>query len=108
MTNTLEHRGPDDFGFLHDGEIGFGPRRLAIRDLSRAGHQPQCDPSGRIVVSYNGEIYNDRELRVALTRDFGVTFRSTCDTEIIPVGYLAWGDELFDRLEGMFAIALWD
>jgi asparagine synthase (glutamine-hydrolysing) len=108
MTNTLEHRGPDDFGIWHEGEIGFGHRRLAIRDLSPAGHQPQCDPSGRIVVSYNGEIYNDRELRAALTRDFGVTFRSTCDTEIIPVGYLAWGDELFDRLEGMFAIALWD
>jgi asparagine synthase (glutamine-hydrolysing) len=108
MTNALEHRGPDDFGIWHEGQIGLGHRRLAIRDLSPAGHQPQCDPSGRIVVSYNGEIYNDRELQAALARDFGVTFHSTCDTEIIPVGYLAWGDELFDRLEGMFAIALWD
>jgi asparagine synthase (glutamine-hydrolysing) len=108
MTDVLEHRGPDDFGIWYEGQIGFGHRRLAIRDLSPAGHQPQCDPSGRIVVSYNGEIYNDHGLRVALTRDFGFTFRSTCDTEIIPAGYLAWGEELFDRLEGMFAIALWD
>jgi len=108
MTDAIEHRGPDDFGIWYEGEIGLGNRRLAIRDLSPAGHQPQCDPSRRIVVAYNGEIYNDRELRAALARDFGFTFRSTCDTEIIPVGYLAWGEELFDRLEGMFAIALWD
>jgi asparagine synthase (glutamine-hydrolysing) len=108
MTDVLKHRGPDDFGIWHEGQIGFGHRRLAIRDLSPGGHQPQCDPSGRIVVSYNGEIYNDRELKATLARDFGFTFRSTCDTEIIPVGYLAWGEKFFDRLEGMFAIALWD
>ncbi|MBR0900698.1 asparagine synthase (glutamine-hydrolyzing) [Bradyrhizobium tropiciagri] len=108
MIDVLEHRGPDDFGVWYEGQVGLGHRRLAIRDLSPAGHQPQCDPSGQIVVSYNGEIYNDREVRAALARDFGLTFRSTCDTEIIPVGYLAWGEEFFHRLEGMFAIALWD
>jgi asparagine synthase (glutamine-hydrolysing) len=108
MTDALEHRGPDDVGIWCEGQIGLGHRRLAIRDLSPAGHQPQCDLSGRIVVSYNGEIYNDRALRADLERGFGFTFRSNCDTEIIPVGYLAWGEEVFDRLEGMFAIALWD
>jgi asparagine synthase (glutamine-hydrolysing) len=108
MTDALEHRGPDDVGIWCEGQIGLGHRRLAIRDLSAAGHQPQCDLGGRIFVSYNGEIYNDRALRADLERGFGFTFRSNCDTEIIPVGYLAWGEEIFERLEGMFAIALWD
>ena len=66
------------------------------------------DPEGRVWVTYNGEIYNDRPLRAELERDFGFRFRTHCDTEIIPAGYLAWGDTLFDRLEGMFAIAIWD
>lgn len=105
---SLRHRGPDDSGLWVEGPVGLGHRRLSIRDLSAGGHQPQADPSGRVVVSYNGEIYNDRELRALLARDFGVVFRTTCDTEILPVGYLAWGEGLFERLEGMFAIALWD
>ena len=108
MTSTLVHRGPDAAGIWTEAGIGFGHRRLSIRDLSQAGSQPHSDPSGRIVVTYNGEIYNDRELRAELSRNFGVEFCSTCDTEIIPLGYLAWGDGLFNRLEGMFAIGLWD
>jgi len=108
MAETLVHRGPDDYGLWCEAMIGLGHQRLAIRDLSPGGHQPMVGPGGDIVVSYNGEIYNDRELRVELERDFGVWFRTTCDTEILPHAYRAWGDAMFGRLEGMFALALWD
>ena len=108
MVAALHHRGPDDSGILIAPGIALGHARLAIRDLSADGRQPFTDPSGRIIVSYNGEIYNDREIRAELARDFGFTFRTSCDTEVIPLGYLAWGDRIFDRLEGMFAVALWD
>lgn len=108
MTDQLVHRGPDDSGVWVERNIGLGHRRLSIRDLSAAGRQPMLDPTGRVVVSYNGEIYNDKELRLELARDFGFTFHTHTDTELLPVGYLAWGEGLFDRLEGMFAIALWD
>ncbi|MGC0325565.1 asparagine synthase (glutamine-hydrolyzing) [Bradyrhizobium sp. USDA 326] len=108
MVAALHHRGPDDSSILIAPGVALGHARLAIRDLSIDGRQPFTDPSGRIIVSYNGEIYNDREIRTELARDFGFTFRTSCDTEIIPLGYLAWGDRIFDRLEGMFAVALWD
>jgi asparagine synthase (glutamine-hydrolysing) len=108
MTNVLAHRGPDAEEVWVSGKVGLGHRRLAIRDLSPAGRQPMSDPSGRITVTYNGEIYNEAELRRELERDFGVVFRSHCDTEILPAGYLAWGEELFSRIEGIFAIGLWD
>lgn len=108
MTSALAHRGPDDSGIWSRGHIAFGHRRLAIRDLSPGGHQPMNDPSNRVTISYNGEIYNDAELRRELTRDFGCTFRTTCDAETIPLAYLAWGEQAFERFEGMFAIALWD
>ena len=108
MVAALHHRGPDDSGILIAPGIALGHARLAIRDLSPGGRQPFADPSGRVIVSYNGEIYNDREIRAELTRDFGFKFRTGCDTEVIPFGYLAWGDRIFDRLEGMFAVALWD
>jgi asparagine synthase (glutamine-hydrolysing) len=108
MVAALHHRGPDDSGIFIAPGIALGHARLSIRDLTADGRQPFADPSGRVVVSYNGEIYNDMEIRAELARDFGFTFRTSCDTEIIPLGYLAWGDRLFDRLEGMFAVALWD
>ena len=108
MTNVLAHRGPDGEEIWVSGAVGLGHRRLAIRDLTPAGKQPMSDPTGRITVTYNGEIYNERELRLELEREFGVVFRSHCDTEILPAGYLAWGEELFSRIEGIFAIGLWD
>jgi asparagine synthase (glutamine-hydrolysing) len=108
MTDVLTHRGPDAGEVWIDGAVGLGHRRLAIRDLTVAGRQPMSDPTGRITVTYNGEIYNEAELRSELERDFGVTFRSHCDTEILPAGYLAWGEKLFSRVEGIFAIGLWD
>jgi asparagine synthase (glutamine-hydrolysing) len=108
MTDQLIHRGPDDSGVWVERNIGLGHRRLSIRDLSSAGRQPMLDPTGRVVVSFNGEIYNDQELRRELQEEFGFSFHTQTDTELLPLGYLAWGEGLFDRLEGMFAIALWD
>lgn len=108
MSAALVHRGPDGESSWLDGPVGLAHRRLAIRDLSDAGRQPMLDASERIVVTYNGEIYNDQELRRELERSFGVRFRSTCDTEILPYAYLAWGEAMFERLEGFFAIGLWD
>jgi asparagine synthase (glutamine-hydrolysing) len=108
MAQTIVHRGPDDGGHWCQGAIGLAHRRLSIRDLSVSGRQPMADVSGRVVVAYNGEIYNDVELRRELERDFGVVFRTRTDTEILPYGYLAWGDALFEKLEGLYAIALWD
>jgi asparagine synthetase B (glutamine-hydrolysing) len=108
MTDTMTHRGPDGGEIWVGNGVGLGHRRLAIRDLSEAGKQPMSDPTGRITVTYNGEIYNERELRSELETKFGVVFRSHCDTEILPAGYLAWGEELFSRIEGIFAIGLWD
>lgn len=108
MSAALVHRGPDGESSWLDGPVGLAHRRLAIRDLSHAGRQPMLDASERIVVTYNGEIYNDRELRSELERSFGFRFRSTCDTEILPYAYLAWGEAMFERLEGFLAIGLWD
>jgi asparagine synthase (glutamine-hydrolysing) len=108
MTAVLQHRGSDDTGYWIEGPIGLGHQRLAIRDLSQAGHQPMLDTGGLVVVTYNGEIYNCRSLSLELTRDHGYRFVSTGDTEVILAGYLAWGEAVFERIEGMFAIGLWD
>jgi asparagine synthase (glutamine-hydrolysing) len=108
MTTELTHRGPDAEGSWYEGAIGLGHRRLSIRDLSPLGAQPMADASGRIVASFNGEIYNDGSLRRELEGEHGVRFRSHSDTEVIPYGFLAWGPRVFERLEGIFAIALWD
>jgi len=108
MTDALIHRGPDDRGIWTEGAIGLGHRRLSIRDLSPLGRQPMSDPEGNVWVTYNGEIYNDDLLKRELEREFGWVFKSSCDSELLPAGYLAWGTKLFDRLEGMFAVALWD
>ncbi|WP_262048699.1 asparagine synthase (glutamine-hydrolyzing) [Bradyrhizobium sp. Bra78] len=108
MSAALIHRGPDGEGSWLDQSVGFAHRRLAIRDLSEAGHQPMLDASGRIAVTYNGEIYNDGEVRRELERSFGFRFRGHCDTEILPYAYLAWGEAMFERLEGFFALGLWD
>jgi asparagine synthase (glutamine-hydrolysing) len=108
MNEAIAHRGPDDHAVWSEGPVTFGHRRLAIRDLSAAGRQPMTDPSGRVTITYNGEIYNDDELRRELIRDFGAVYRGTCDAETIPLAYLAWGEAAFARFEGMFGIALWD
>lgn len=108
MTDVLAHRGPDDRGTWLGGNVAFGHRRLAIRDLTPAGRQPISDPQGLVTLVFNGEIYNDAPLRRELERRHGARFQSRCDTEVLPAAFLAWGPDAFARLEGMFAIALWD
>ncbi len=105
--NTMAHRGPDDAGLKSLGPVWLGHRRLSIIDLSPRGHQPMSDPRGRYWIVYNGEIYNYRELRGQLRR-LGCAFHSDCDTEVILHAYEAWGEECLQRLNGMFAFAIWD
>jgi asparagine synthase (glutamine-hydrolysing) len=103
----LEARGPDDEGWWASDGVVLGHRRLSIMDLSAAGRQPMSTPDGAITVSFNGEIYRFWELRAEL-EDLGHTFRSRCDTEVILLGYKQWGHAVVDRLDGMFAFAVWD
>ena len=110
MASRLVHRGPDGGDVWVDNEAGvaLGHRRLAIIDLSEAGHQPMISSCGRMVLSYNGEIYNAPELRAELVAR-GRVFRGRSDTEVIVEGAAEWGLEaLLPRLNGMFAFALWD
>jgi len=109
MATIMQHRGPDDEGIYisPDGRVGFANRRLAIRDLSPAGHMPMTNPAQNVWITYNGEVYNADELRPELEA-LGYAFRSTSDTEVILRGYEAWGCEIIPRLRGMFAFAIHD
>lgn len=110
MTQTLSHRGPDDSGvwLSEQAGIAFGQRRLAIIDLSPTGHQPMVSANGQYTITFNGEIYNFRELRAELERS-GARFRGHSDTEVIVEGFSQWGvKSTIARLNGMFAIAAWD
>jgi asparagine synthase (glutamine-hydrolysing) len=111
MLASLAHRGPDDDGELElpakAGVVWLGNRRLAILDTSPNGHQPQATPGGRLTITFNGEIYNYREVRRELSR-LGYPFRSKGDTEVILAAWARWGVESLDRFRGMFAFAIWD
>ena len=109
MTDALSHRGPDDSGTYvsEDGKVGLGHTRLSVIDLSQRGRQPMASDDGRIRVSYNGEIYNYREIRKEL-RSRGHVFRTDCDTEVLLRSYEQWGMECLYRFIGMFALAIWD
>lgn len=101
------HRGPDDAGNLVDAGVGLGSRRLAIRDLSPRGHMPMRTPDGRYSIVYNGEVYNSEELRRQL-ENRGWSFRSNSDTEVVLYLFAEFGPAMLERLNGMFAIAIWD
>ncbi|MFA4818127.1 MAG: asparagine synthase (glutamine-hydrolyzing) [Parcubacteria group bacterium] len=106
MTRTLVHRGPDDEGFYNSGRVGLGQRRLSIIDLSPAGHQPMANEEKTVWLAFNGEIYNFKDLKNSLKDKH--LFASQSDTEVILHLYEELGQEVFSKLEGMFAIALYD
>jgi asparagine synthase (glutamine-hydrolysing) len=107
MADTMRHRGPDDGGswVSDDRRLGLGHRRLSIIDLSPAGHQPMSDRTGRLTISFNGEIYNFIELREELVK-LGHSFSTVTDTEVILEAYREWGVDAVKHLNGMFAFAL--
>src|SRR6266540_793435 len=109
MAGAMLHRGPDDGGVYvsPEGLIGLANRRLAIRDLSPAGHMPMSTTDGALWITYNGEIYNAAELRAEL-EGRGCRFQSNSDTEVVLLAYRAWGDDVVARLRGMFAFCIYD
>jgi asparagine synthase (glutamine-hydrolysing) len=107
MTDAIVHRGPDGEGHWIEGNVGLGHRRLAIIDLSPAGNQPMISNDHRYVLSYNGEIYNYRELRAELEAA-GCWFRSKTDSEVVLQALSQWGTDALLKFNGMFALALWD
>jgi asparagine synthase (glutamine-hydrolysing) len=112
MADAIEHRGPDDEGFWRDpnGAVILGHRRLAIVDLTAAGHQPMASCSGRWVIAYNGEVYNHEALRAELERDgWSGGWRGHSDTEVILAAFEVYGvEQALQKCVGMFAFALWD
>ena len=108
IITRLAHRGPDDGGEWQEGPVWFGQRRLAIVDLSPAGHQPMISSSGRYVLTYNGEVYNYQEIMMQL-KSAGHSFRGHSDTEVMLAAFEAWGVEpALQQFNGMFAFAVWD
>jgi asparagine synthase (glutamine-hydrolysing) len=108
MCESLRHGGPDDGGIYSSSNgVVLGNRRLALLDLSQAGHQPMSYDNGNYHITYNGEMYNFPELRQELIQQ-GFTFISNSDTEVILASFVAWGTKAFKKFNGMFAFALWD
>jgi asparagine synthase (glutamine-hydrolysing) len=114
MNASLAHRGPDDGGAYADESVGLGHRRLAIIDLSAAGHQPLFSSDQRYSIVYNGELYNFRQLKFELQRIVqgsghqAYTFITNSDTEVILAAYIRWGKDCVKYFNGMFAFAVWD
>ncbi len=109
IRDAMSHRGPDGSGewFSKDGRVALGHRRLSILDLSQAGSQPMADGDSNVVITFNGEIYNYREIRANLERQ-GHVFKSTSDTEVLMRLYIEKGERMLADLRGMFAFAIWD
>ena len=104
MTRPLAHRGPDGEGLWVESHVALGNRRLAVLDLSTRGHQPMMSHDRRFVMTYNGEVYNYLELKSELGR----SFETGTDTEVVLEAFAEWGPDCFNRLNGMFACAIWD
>lgn len=107
MTDAIEHRGPDGEGQWIENNVGFGHRRLSIIDLSDNGKQPMHSSTGRFVITYNGEVYNFKEIRNELQL-LGIQFKSDSDTEVVVNAIEYWGIQAITRFNGMFAFAVWD
>ena len=107
MSETIAQRGPDHAGVFSDGPLAFGHRRLAIIDLTTSADQPMVDQELKLVLVFNGTIYNYKELRAELM-EMGYAFFSEGDTEVIIKAYHAWGEKCVERFFGMFAFAVWD
>lgn len=107
MTDRLANRGPDSGGFFAEGPVVLGHRRLSIIDLREIANQPMGDSTNRFQIVFNGEIYNFREIRTEL-ETLGVVFTTKGDTEVLLESYRLWGLSFLDKLNGMFALAMWD
>jgi len=107
MNAKISYRGPDDTGAYSDSEITLGHNRLSIIDLSKKGHQPMTDLDGKLCITYNGEIYNYRNIRKELEKK-GYKFTSNTDTEVIIYTYKEYGADCVKKFNGMFAFAIWD
>lgn len=106
MNACLSHRGPDDEGVFVDRNVGLGQRRLSIIDLSAAGHQPMFSEDGRFSMVFNGEIYNFQKLKQELQSSY--SFKTKTDSEVLLAAWITWREKCLDKLEGMFAFAVWD
>ncbi len=107
MIDSIKHRGPDGNGFYADKNIGFGHCRLSIIDLSSSGNQPMVYKNNQFILTYNGEIYNFKELRVEL-ENLGYKFHSNTDSEVVLNAWVEWGEKSILKFNGMFAFAIWD
>lgn len=105
MTNALNHRGPDAYGYYHDEFISIGHRRLSIIDLDERSNQPLTDYTGRYVVSFNGEIYNYQAIKSKL---HNYPFTTHSDTEVLIAAFFTWGIDCLSKLDGIFAFSIWD
>lgn len=106
MLSRIQHRGPDESGYIFDECGAIGSVRLSVIDL-HTGSQPMHDLSGRYWIAYNGEVYNYKILRQRL-KELGHTFRTESDTEVVLLSYLAWGADCFAKFNGGFAVAIYD
>jgi asparagine synthase (glutamine-hydrolysing) len=107
MVSAMRHRGPDDSGVYQDKTVALAMDRLAIIDITPAGHQPMSNGEGTIWIVYNGEMYNFQHER-KLLEDKGHAFRSHSDTEVVIRMYEHYGDDFLLRMRGMFALAIYD
>jgi asparagine synthase (glutamine-hydrolysing) len=107
MTDAIKHRGPDASGYFTDGHAALGHRRLSIIDLDARSNQPFTSRNGRYVMIYNGEIYNYKKIADELVQS-GVSLRTTSDTEVIIEGFALWGAGVIQKMNGMFALAIYD